>query len=136
MQLYVKQWQDGGQTLNSKQQNYHKGNIHEEIAMDYLEKNGCRILECNYRLRTGEIDLIIEDGEYLVFVEVKYRKDDRMGAPTEAVGVAKQKQICRTSDHYRMKNGISEFRPMRFDVVSICGKEITWLKNAFEYRRK
>lgn len=118
---------------DNKKENREKGSWYEELALEYLKKKGCQFIDRNFRTRSGEIDLIVKDGEYLVFVEVKYRKDSHMGMPFEAVDFRKQKQICKTSDFYRMKNQISEFDPMRFDVVSICGHEIEWIKNAFEY---
>lgn len=109
------------------------GHLYEELAEDFLKKRKCQIIEKNFRTRQGEIDLIIRDREYLVFVEVKYRKDDSLGMPFEAVDYKKQRQICRISDQYRMFHQISEFTPMRFDVISICGSQIEWFQNAFAY---
>ena len=120
--------------MKARQSNHIKGVTYELVAAEYLERNGLQILETNYRISQGEIDLIVKDGEYLVFVEVKYRKSDAHGYPEEAVGIAKQRSICRVSDHYRMKHQIGEFEPMRYDVVSILKNEITWIKNAFPYR--
>ena len=69
------------------------GTAYEEAAAVFLEGKGVRILEKNFRCREGEIDLIGRDGEYLVFFEVKYRKNADAGFPAEAVGIAKQKKI-------------------------------------------
>jgi len=110
------------------------GTKYEQRARAFLEENGVKILEQNFRNRFGEIDLIGRDGEYLVFFEVKYRKDDKCGSPAEAVTYQKQKTICKVSDFYRVKMGIGEFSPMRYDVISICGEELHWIKNAFDYR--
>jgi putative endonuclease len=110
-----------------------KGTEYEQIAADFLRKNGVHILEQNYRNRKGEIDIIGKDGEYTVFFEVKYRKDNAKGAPAEAVNFYKQKIICSVADYYRLTHGIGEFTPMRYDVIGICGEEITWYKNAFEH---
>ena len=110
-----------------------KGAEYEQIAAEYLQSHGVKILECNYRNRRGEIDLIGKDGEYTVFFEVKYRKNDRKGAPAEAVNFTKQKTICRVADYYRMKHGMGEFSAVRYDVVAIEGKEIMWYKNAFSH---
>lgn len=105
----------------------------EEKAADYLRKQGIRILEKNYRNRSGEIDIIGRDSEYLIFFEVKYRKTMQNGAPSEAVTFAKQKKICQVADYYRLTHGIGEFSAVRYDVISICGEEIIWYRNAFEH---
>lgn len=110
-----------------------KGAEYEEKAAQYLQSQGVHILECNYRNRKGEIDLIGRDGEYLVFFEVKYRKNNEMGTPAEAVNYGKQKNICKVADYYRMIHKIGEFAAVRYDVVAICGEEITWYQNAFEH---
>lgn len=105
----------------------------ETIAADYLKKQGICILEKNYRNRNGEIDLIGQDKEYLIFFEVKYRKSLKNGAPAEAVTFYKQKKICQVADYYRITHGIGEFCAVRYDVISICDEEITWYRNAFEH---
>lgn len=110
-----------------------KGAAYEQKAAAYLRSQGVAIAEYNYRDRRGEIDLIGRDGEYLVFFEVKYRRDDAKGSPEEAVGYRKQKNICLVADHYRMIHQIGESTPMRYDVVAICGERLTWHKNAFEH---
>ncbi|MCR4587432.1 MAG: YraN family protein, partial [Lachnospiraceae bacterium] len=84
------------------------GTEYEEKAAAFLESKGVVILQKNYRNRFGEIDLIGRDKDYLVFIEVKYRKSDRRGLPMEAVSFYKQKTICRVSDYYRMENGLGE----------------------------
>lgn len=109
------------------------GTEYEQLAAEYLQNQGVAILENNYRNRRGEIDLIGRDGEYTVFFEVKYRRDNSKGYPVEAVNYGKQKIICRVADYYRMIHRMGEFTPVRYDVVAICGAEITWYKNAFEH---
>ncbi|MCR5773863.1 MAG: YraN family protein [Lachnospiraceae bacterium] len=109
------------------------GSRKEELAASYIEAHGGRVIDRNYRSRMGEIDLIANDDGTTCFIEVKYRSDIRKGYPAEAVDGRKQFTICRTSDHYRMKKGLSEDIPYRFDVISIVGSEITWYKNAFQY---
>ena len=111
------------------------GTRYGQLAAEYLEKNGVRILERNFRSRGGEIDLIGYDGEAYIFIEVKYRKDDRAGAPAAAVDLKKQATISRVADYYRSRKGLTEACSFRFDVVSILGEEINWLRNAFPYRR-
>lgn len=109
------------------------GSEYERRAAEYLQSQGYRILERNFRCRTGEIDLIARDGAYLVFIEVKYRRDAASGDPTEAVDAAKQMTISRTASYYCLKKGYGETMPCRFDVVAICGDEIRLVRDAFEY---
>lgn len=108
------------------------GTRYERAAGAYLEKQGYRILRYNYRCRQGEIDLIAMDGEYLVFCEVKYRKDLGSGHPAEAVDVRKQRTLSRCAMYFLMKEGYADI-PCRFDVVSIEGEEILLIKDAFDY---
>lgn len=116
------------------QQNYRKiGADYEKIAAGYLEEHGYEILEYNYRNRTGEIDLVAKEGEYICFVEVKYRKDTSQGSPLEAVTWRKQLNISRVAKHYLLTHGYSEWTSCRFDVIGITGEEIELVKNAFEY---
>lgn len=109
------------------------GTAYEQRAAAYLSSQGVVISDHNYRDRSGEIDLIGRDGEYLVFFEIKYRRDDAKGSPEEAVGYGKQKRICHVADHYRMVHQMGESTPIRYDVVAICGTRMTWHKNAFEH---
>lgn len=107
----------------------------EELAADYLIKSGYRIVERNYRCVFGEIDIVAEDGDTLVFIEVKSRRSANYGVPQLAVGYRKQKKISTVALNYieeRQKHG----RSARFDVVSIrlssSGHAIELIKNAFE----
>ena len=110
------------------------GNVYEQMAADYLEKQGMRILERNFRRgRNGEIDIIGRDGKYLVFIEVKYRSRTEMGNALEAVTPAKQRTICRVADYYRYLHHYKEDTWVRYDVVAIQGEEITWIRNAFPH---
>ena len=109
------------------------GKDKEEAACDYLKQNGIKIKERNFRCRQGEIDIIGYDGAYLVFFEIKYRKDTSKGSAVEAVNIKKQYKICRVTDYYRMIHHCPDDTPIRFDVVAIDGDEITWYKDAFYY---
>ena len=109
------------------------GTAHEKKAGLFLENQGLRILCYNFRNRYGEIDIVAGDGEVTVFVEVKYRKDASKGMPEEAVDYRKQRRICRVADYYRMIHHMGDFSPVRFDVVAICGEEVRWYQNAFDY---
>lgn len=107
------------------------GGEYEKLAAEYLKAQGYVILEQNYRCRSGEIDLIARDGEYLCFIEVKYRRGISCGSPLKAVGLHKQMQILKVARYYLMKKKLNLDTACRFDVVAIEGNEITLLRNAF-----
>ncbi len=110
------------------------GRKYEEAAAGFLEKQGYSILERNYQCRQGEIDLIGKEGEYLCFIEVKYRSSSSYGKPLEAVTKAKQRKISRTALYYLTKKGYPEDTPCRFDVVGIAPGKAELIRNAFEYQ--
>lgn len=103
------------------------GKFGEDTAKNYLSKNGYAILETNYRCREGEIDIIARDGDCLVFVEVKTRKNADYGAPCEAVGLAKQRKIIMAAQNYMADNNID--CAVRLDVI-----EVFYQKRAGTYR--
>lgn len=109
------------------------GAARERKAAEYLTQRGMRIIEKNYRDQNGEIDLVGYHGDYLVFVEVKYRRDTQKGFAAEAVDVRKQRKICRVADHYRYSHGLDDRTKVRYDVVAIQGEEIDWIQNAFPH---
>ena len=90
----------------------------EELAVRYLKKRGYRIVERNYRTRLGEIDIIAEQGDDLVFIEVKTRSDTLFGSAFESVTKQKQKQLSKVALEYISKEDCHN-RPARFDVVAI-----------------
>ncbi len=108
----------------------------EQLAVKFLKKNGYKILQRNYRCKSGEIDIICYDHGIIVFVEVKTRHSDKYGPPELSVTKAKKRQIIRVALHYLAKKKIKDIG-LRFDVVSIFyspAKEhptITLFKNAF-----
>ena len=111
----------------------------EELACKFLKKAGYKILELNYRGRLGEIDLVAEDGDCLVFVEVKTRGSLACGHPFESIDSRKQHQLIRVAREYLAEQGAEE-RICRFDAVSVlCGGEqaplVELIKNAFEVDR-
>lgn len=107
------------------------GSVYEAKAKRLLESYGYRILEKNYRCRQGEIDLIARDGEYLVFVEVKYRSTIRKGYGAESVDGRKQRRIIQGARWYLMEHQC-EWQKCRFDVVSFLGEMPTLIKDAFQ----
>ena len=114
------------------------GDYGEEQAALYLKKHGYRIVGRNYKVRTGEIDLIVSDREYIVFVEVKMRKNDHFGEAKEFVGARKQERVRSAAMHWLSLNE-TELQP-RFDVIEIYGDvgmpyrklDIRHIENAFE----
>ena len=90
----------------------------EETAVKILKKHGYKIIERNYRIRQGEIDIIAKDGEYTCFVEVKFRKNDDFGDPGDFIDERKQQKLIKAAQHYAVKKGIYD-TPMRFDAVLI-----------------
>lgn len=110
------------------------GMAFEQQAAEFLKEKDYQILTANFRSRYGEIDLVARQGKYLVFVEVKYRKDIRGGHPLEAVNLSKQRKICRTAEYYCLRYGYGEETPCRFDVIGILGTEMIHVEHAFPFR--
>lgn len=120
---------------NKGNQNCRKvGAAYEKKAAAFLEARGFRIVEHNFRCRTGEIDLIAREGGVLVFIEVKYRRTESFGTAVEAVTPGKQRTICRVADYYRVYRKIPDSQPCRFDVVAITGERTELIRNAFYYQ--
>ncbi len=94
------------------------GLVGEDLAARELESRGYAILERRYRTDRGEIDIVAEDGETLVFVEVKARADQEFGNAAECVTPAKQRQVARMASEYLACHPVAD-RPCRFDVVAI-----------------
>ena len=107
------------------------GSEKESVAAAYLEASGLQILDRNYYFPGGEIDIVAKDNEYLVFVEVKFRKNAAYGVPSEAVTKGKQKKLVYGAKYYIYEKHFPFHTPCRFDVISIEGDEITWIPNAF-----
>ena len=114
--------------------NHKKGMRGQLAAEKYIQEKGYSILARNYRIRTGEIDIIARSGEFVVFIEVKYRSGLAYGYPRESVGVGKQQRIIRTAMHYISTHGLDEH--FRFDVVEILEQNgrsyANHIENAFE----
>ncbi len=106
------------------------GTRYELLAIAYLKDKHYTILEHSYRCRFGEIDIIAKQGEYIIFVEVKYRKKEDFGYPREAVNYRKKQHILRTAMYY-LKTKIGYEVASRFDVIEILENTITHLEAAF-----
>lgn len=107
-----------------------RGQAAERLALDYLQRQGLRLRESNYRCRAGEIDLVMSDGASLVFVEVRQRSNPRFGGAAASVDAAKQRKLIATARHYLQATGTDS--PARFDVVAIdAAGTPQWIRNAF-----
>lgn len=113
--------------MNTRQ----KGTEYETLACEYLKQHGYAIVSRNFRCRTGEIDIIAKDKDYLCFIEVKYRDKDGLTKGYEAVDRKKQKTIYNVAKYYLYINKLNDDVPCRFDVISIDGEVISLFKNAF-----
>lgn len=116
------------------------GRLSEEAACRYLSRQGYHIIETNYRLRMGEIDVIARQGDTVAFVEVKARQDRRFGEPFEAVGPRKQAKLRSMAGLWLAAHQQDEqYREcqFRFDVISIIADkeggvlELSHLQDAF-----
>ena len=109
----------------------------EDLACSLLEENSLRVLARNVRYPNGEIDIVAEDGATIVFVEVKRRKDARLGTPAEAVTPRKRARVIRAARRWIVENPASRARSVRFDVVAIQDEpvRVEWLKGAFDASR-
>jgi putative endonuclease len=109
------------------------GDAAEELALQYLQEQGLRLLVRNYRTPGrggGEIDLIMRAPDTtLVFVEVRSRKNSKYGGALASVSLTKQRRIVFAAQHYLLR--WSKMPPCRFDVLALEGQSINWYKGAF-----
>jgi putative endonuclease len=103
----------------------------ENQAAEWLTGRGFRILERNFTVKGGEIDLVCDDAGTLVFVEVRARTSNDYGAPVETISAAKRRRIILAAKLYLLTRKIDE-RACRFDVVAIEDGQVTHLPDAFD----
>ncbi len=111
------------------------GTAAEDLAIEHLEQRGLILLTRNYHCRRGEIDLIMQEGNFLVFVEVRYRKNDRYGSAAESVTRQKQRRLLTTAEYYLQSERHHADNICRFDVIALSGEQdpqIEWIKDAFQ----
>lgn len=107
-----------------------KGTEYENLAASFLRQQGASIIHQNFRCKLGEIDIIATLKNQLLFVEVKYRKNDHFGAAAEQVTMAKQRKLQRAAQYFL--NSYNHDLPCRFDVLAFTGSEKpNWIQNAF-----
>ncbi|MBB3231573.1 YraN family protein [Halomonas stenophila] len=106
----------------------------ERLAADWLVARGLALEASNQHAKGGELDLVMRDGETLVFVEVRHRADARHGHPLETITLTKQRRLIRAARFYLQRNRLS--CPCRFDVLAVTGLppelEFEWVVNAFD----
>ena len=111
------------------------GNLGEDAVCAYLERQGAKILCRNYTIRGGEIDILAQQGEFLLIVEVKTRRPGAMQSGAAAVDINKQRHIIRAAEQYLLKNPCN-LQP-RFDVAEVeysgaFVRHIEYIENAFD----
>ncbi len=104
----------------------------ERWAAKHLQRQGLRLLARNFHCKNGELDLVMRDGEYLIFVEVRYREH---GGALESVRYTKQQHVIHCAEHYLRTHQYTERQARRFDLVLIQGDlrqpELEWIQDAF-----
>jgi len=110
-----------------------RGKQAEDRACRYLQARGLQLLQRNYHSKRGEIDLILQDTDSLVFVEVRYRRHSGYGSAAESVDTHKQSKLVACARHFLQAHAGAANQPCRFDVVSVNGNSnaIDWIQNAF-----
>ena len=118
-----------------------QGEYTENLACQFLKNKGFKLIEKNFNCRVGEIDLIMKDADNIVFVEVRYRRNNNFGSGAESITASKQLKLVKTAELYLQQNTKLNKYPSRFDVVSITGFIETdninkinfdWIENAFD----
>lgn len=112
------------------------GRAVETQASTYLTSQfGFKLVTANYSCKVGEIDLIMQDGDTLVFVEVRYRAQDDYGSALESIDRRKQCKVIRAAKYYLLENNLWEKVPCRFDALVVQAtpekENIEWIRDAF-----
>jgi len=116
------------------------GKAYESLAQQYLEVEGLTLIEKNFTCKFGEIDLVMQHDDYLVFVEVRYRKSLRFGSGADSVSHTKQSRLISSAQYYLQRHKKFAQWNCRFDVLSITRQNqqpqqqpaIEWIQNAFQ----
>lgn len=122
--------------LSTANRNKHlqQGQQAEQLACEYLQQQGLTLVERNYYCRLGEIDLIMQHHKSLVFIEVRYRKNNLFGGAIGSITTKKQDKLQKTALHYLQQHKTRQ--NSRFDVIAITGQgpqqTLEWLQNVFQ----
>lgn len=111
------------------------GLLGEELALAHLTSHGLNLIVRNYRAKVGELDLVMRDGQTLVFVEVRCRSSQQYGGAAASITWEKRRRLVRAAEHLLMKRAELRRYPARFDVIAIATGEgeakVDWIKSAF-----
>ena len=108
-----------------------RGRAGEDRAVAFLRSRGLEILERNVTCAGAELDIVAREGDTIVIVEVRGRRDDRRGHPFETVDARKQGRLRRGATGWLVQRELWERVALRFDVVALVGDELEWLRDAF-----
>ncbi len=112
------------------------GQAGEDAALQHLQTAGLKLIDRNYHCRWGEIDLVMQDKDCIVFVEVRLRSSGAFGGAAASVDLRKQKKLQKTALHYLQKNRLSARQAARIDVVAVRPSretfDVEWIQNAIQ----
>jgi len=113
------------------------GRSAEARALRHLQSQGLRLLAQNWSCRRGELDLVMLDGDTVVFVEVRYRRYDAWGGALESVDARKRARLVSAAEHFLQKESRWSRHPCRFDVIALRADgnlptDLNWIRNAFD----
>lgn len=112
------------------------GHAAESLACDYLQQRGLKLISRNYRAPYGELDLIMQDHDHMVFVEVRFRRHHHYGSGADSVTAIKQDKLIKTALYYLQQHPKQAKHPVRFDVISLSAvdgrTDVEWIKDAFQ----
>jgi putative endonuclease len=116
-----------GKRLSDKQR---QGQGWEQAALAHLQRHGLALVEANFSCKGGEIDLVMRDGDTLVFVEVRQRATATHGGAAASITAAKIRRLVRAAQFYLLR--LPKTPPCRFDVVAIDAGQLEWLQDVIE----
>lgn len=130
-------------SLNQHSEKTNSGASAESLACRYLNQQGLKIVERNFRTQRGEIDIIARDKDVLVFIEVRLRTNPSFGSAAQSIDARKQARLISAAQHYLLKTGLTDAQACRFDAICMsavdAGTEktpannshIDWIRDAF-----
>ena len=122
--------------MGNKPNSLQIGKAAESLACEYLQLHGLKLITRNYHAPYGELDLIMQDHGHMVFVEVRFRRNNHYGSGADSVTASKQSKIIKTALYYLQQHPKQAKRPIRFDVLSLSAADghtdVEWIKDAFQ----
>lgn len=108
------------------------GDHFEGAARSFLEQRGLRFIQANFLCRLGELDLVMRDGDTVVFVEVRYRRSSAFGGAVGSITLAKRRKLISAAQVWLRCHPVDARRPCRFDVLAFEGEGTEWIRGAFD----